>query len=209
MVQECRDNDLSGEAFNKMVAEMEKMETYASEMDDVGEFSARLATEGCFNNFSQYYGEVLAQAAKAETTGENGDVDDDALLKQALQAHEDAIKRLEQASDPDAIGNVAADNRELIPAIQKVIELGKSGVTYPVFLRQCIEQGLDRAMEGAGVQRNALEADLKWAEWSNHPLLRQAGRQVFLWRPRFVRVRTCSSEDRMEIRTRPCALESD
>jgi hypothetical protein len=170
MVQECRDKKCSGPSFDKMVAEMNKMETFAEDFNDMGAFSAKLMTEGCFNNFSTYYSQVLSEAAQAGSQSSGGSAgDEDAgFLKQTLAAYQDAINRYDQ--DVKSGIMKPKDAAALRQGVQAVIDLGKSGVTYPVFLRQMIEKGLDKAMEGSAVARDGLLSDLAWATFINYPL---------------------------------------
>ena len=56
---------------------------------------------------------------------------------------------------------------DIIPAIEELIALGKQeGMTLPKFLKIQIEQGLDKAAEGAGATRGGLEYSLGWAQAS-------------------------------------------
>ena len=74
------------------------------------------------------------------------------------------------AERPNAYNNVAEvaalDNSDdLIEPIQNLIDLGKQeGMTFPRFLRLQIEQGLDKAMEGAVTTRKGMEYSLSWAK---------------------------------------------
>jgi hypothetical protein len=170
MVQECRDKKLSGPAFDKIIAEMNKMEKYAAEMDDFAAFSAKLMTEGCFTNFSTAYSQVIADAAKASSGSQYksaGD-EDEGFLKQTLNAYQSALDRYDQEAKNGTMKPKTA--AALRAGVQAVIDLGKSGITYPVFLRQMIEKGLDKAMEGSAVLRDSLVTDLGWAKFYNLPL---------------------------------------
>lgn len=171
MAQECRDNNKSGESFDAMIATLDRMETLAQEMDDFAAYSAKLSTEGLFNEFSQHYGAVLAGGGGGATDPD--DYDDDALLQTTLNAYRDSVKQLEQAfADAAQRGsqdgsfdiNKIMDAGKLIQPVKDVIALGESGVNYPTFLRLMIEQGLDKAMEGSVTQRDGIVYDLEWAE---------------------------------------------
>lgn len=165
MVQECRDRKLSGPSFDKMAAELAKMEKYAQEIDDVAAFSAKLTTENCFLNFSTYYGEVLADASKQSTS--TGD-EDAGLLRQTLQAYTSALSSYDQQVSSGTMK--PAEAVVLKKAVQDVMDLGQSGVSYPVFLRQLIEKGLDRALEGSVAARQGLVTDLEWTTFANRSL---------------------------------------
>ena len=153
MLQDYKDKDLSGAHLDKMQAMMDRMETLATEMDDAGAFSTKLMTEGLFNDFSTAYGNLLAEEGQKKY-GSSGNYDDDKLLQQTLSAYESSLGNL----------NDHPDKEKIQASIQAVIDLGRSGVNYPTFLRSLIEKGLDKAMEGSVLSREALEKDIKWSE---------------------------------------------
>ena len=153
MMQECRDKDLSGEQFDKMSAAMNRMESLALEMDDVGTFSAKLTTEGLFTDFSTAYGELLAEEGRKKYSS-SGAYDDNKLLQQTLEAYKNSLLPL----------NDHPDKEKLQAPINEVIALGKSGINYPTFLRLLNEKGLEKAMEGSILGREALEKDIHWSE---------------------------------------------
>ena len=90
MMQECRDKKMSGKAFDTMSNTMNKMETFALEMDDLSAFTAKLTTEGLFTDFSTAYGEALAAEGQKKYAAA-GSYDDNALLQQTLQAYENSL----------------------------------------------------------------------------------------------------------------------
>ena len=152
MLQDCKEKKLDGDHFDKMQSVMDRMETLATEMDDAGAFSAKLMTEGLFNDFSTAYGNLLAEEGQKKYSS-NGAYDDDKLLQQTLSAYESSLGQLNDHPDKDRIQ----------ASIQAVIDLGRSGINYPTFLRLLIEKGLDKAMEGSVLSRDALEKDIQWS----------------------------------------------
>ncbi|MBC8487753.1 MAG: hypothetical protein H8D45_17120 [Bacteroidetes bacterium] len=160
MVKECKDKNLTGEAFDKMFETLQKMEQYAEEMNDFAAYSAKLTTEGLMNTFSQYYGEVLANAAKEEYKSEDSEISDEKLMENTLRAYEDFLKNLKGTEQGEKI----------IPAIEKVLELGRSGIPYPEFLIEMVIKGLDRALEGQVAMRDGIVEDLEWAKDSMLPV---------------------------------------
>lgn len=176
MVQECIDKNIQGESFDKMQEMMNRMEQLAEEMDDIGAYSIQLTTEGIFTDFSTYYGKALTEAASAGNS-EGADFDDKSLLQQNLDALKDSVKRIKEGKE-QAMQEAGQDahkidklleEEKLIKPIEELIALGESGVSYPVFLRLQIEKGLDKAMEGAVVARDALLYDVDWAKASMMP----------------------------------------
>ncbi len=174
MAKDCQGKDAAGEAFDKMIAALQRMEELGQEMDDFSAYSAKITTEGLQMKFSTFYGQVLGELNKPSSKSDNGAYDDKALLNQALDAYRDAIKRLRQgkqealdiARDDITKNEIEAldKNELLIKPIEEVIKLGESGINFPTFLRLMIEKGLDKAMEGSVATREALEYDLGWAK---------------------------------------------
>jgi hypothetical protein len=171
LAAECRAKQMTGPAIEAMNAELARMERYAAEMSDFPAFSARLMQEGCFNNFSQHYSKALADEARAKAQaggggGDGGDPDA-GLLAQTLSAYQGALDRYQAEL---AAGRMKArDATELGRAVQAILDLGRSGISYPVFLRTLVEKGLDRALEGSVLVRDGLLFDLEWAEFGNLP----------------------------------------
>lgn len=77
------------------------------------------------------------------------------------------IARAPAAYDNTAEVEALDTTGDIIQAIEALVALGEQeGMTLPRFLRLQIEQGLDKAMEGAVSTRKALEYELGWAEAS-------------------------------------------
>ena len=146
---------------------MARMEQLAIELDDPGEFSVKLTTEQLFMEFSTAYGEVLSELAKKEYSGDEGD---EKLLQQILAAYENSIKSLQGAAKSELI----------IPAIQEVIDLGRSGISYPVFLRICEEKGLNKAMDGSVITREVILLDIQMATLFEWPLELQKANELLV-----------------------------
>ena len=175
MANDCTEQGHSGEAYDKMMAALNRMEQLGNEMDDFMEFNAKMASEGLQMNFSTAYGEVLSNAAGAEQKGNTEDYDDNALLVQSVNALKDAVQRLKD-SETDMIAEAQkgynndsdkkmaenevltlSKNKQLIKPIEDLIALGESGINFPTFLRVQIEKGLDKAMEGSASLREGIE----------------------------------------------------
>jgi len=167
MLQECKDKNMNNEAFDKMSAAMDRMEALALEMDDLGAFSAKLTTEGLFTEFSTAYGALLAEEGQKKY-GSSGTYDDDKLLQQTVSAYENSLAQL----------NDHPDKEKLQAPIQNVVDLGRSGVNYPTFLRLLIEKGLDKAMEGSVISREALLKDIQWAAEMILPVYEKRNRAI-------------------------------
>lgn len=166
MLKDCRDKRLSGEDFNQMEMALARMEELGQEMSDLGAYSGQMMQEGLFIKFSDHYGKSLLAAAQQQSTVSPGVYDestDKALLRQTISAYKDAIQRSQDNKEQTKkmLGSSAADadvllkDKTIIDSIEKVTSLGESGISYPAFLSEMIKQGLDKAMEGAIVSREA------------------------------------------------------
>jgi len=178
MANNCTEQGHSGEAYDKMMAALNRMEQLGNELDDFMEFNAKMTAEGLQMTFSTAYGEVLSNAAGTGQKTNPEDYDDNALLVQSVNALKDAVQRLKD-SEKEAIAearknaantkkaNIAENeilslskNHQLIKAIEDIIALGESGINFPTFLRLQTEKGLDKAMEGSGAVREGAVYDL-------------------------------------------------
>ncbi|MBX7058684.1 MAG: hypothetical protein K1X75_11520 [Leptospirales bacterium] len=163
MARDVAARKLSGPAVDDMNAVLAEMERLAKEMDDIISYTTKLTTEDLFVKFSNAYSKALAAAAQSQGQA----TDDDSLLKQSLGAYENSYNTLK--SDPK--------NQHLLPPLQKLLALGKSGVSYPVFLRKAEEQGLFAEMN-AGSPGPNIEFELHCAEVMGYPLEVEMKRKI-------------------------------
>lgn len=147
MVKDVEDQKLTGEAVSNMSRILQTMERLAQEMSDLASYSTKLSTDNLYLDFSNNYSKALAAAAASKTSGKMQD--DAALLKQTVSQYEIRLKMLKK--DPESL--------DLWPPLEKVIQIGKSGVSYPIFLKTCEEQGLFETIN-AGNPRPVIEFDL-------------------------------------------------
>lgn len=156
MMKEVDDKGLTGPDVEEMRNQLGHMERLAQEMSDIAAYSGKLAQDMTFQKFSDAYGRALSGAAQAQAGGgSDGD-----LLAQTLSAYEDALGRYRQ-------GQAGEEGAMLIEPLERVIALGRSGVSYPVFLQKLEEQGLSRVLEGAApLVRSGSEKSLAFAEQS-------------------------------------------
>ena len=168
MVADCKAKELSGEAFDKMCSIMNEMEQLAEEMNDFAAFSAKLTTGGYFVNFSNEYGKALSAAATGQYAQPSAGYDDNALLQQTLKAYEESLHNFKDHKDKET----------LTKAVQDVIDLGRTGINYPTFLRLMIEQGLDKAMEGTILSRKYLLADVEFYDQLIYPPMQRRSKAI-------------------------------
>ncbi len=129
MSQELKDKGIDTPDAKAAHDVLQKMEDLAQEMDDMTAYSTKLGVDGLFTDFSNAYGKALAAGA-AESS--SGDQSDDQLMATTLKAYEDALNTLKE--------NPA--NAHIVPTVQRVVDLGKSGMSYPLFLKACEEEGV-------------------------------------------------------------------
>ncbi len=157
MYQDLLDKKAGGEAFEKLKAILDRMEQLAIEMDDLSAFSAKLTTEGLFVNFSNLYSEIYG-AIMSKQYSEN--TSDEQLLEQTLNAYEESLSGY--AKEPR--------QKPLYNIMKEIIDLGRSGISYPVFLRICEEKGLYKLLEGVEVTRNGLMEEKTFNEIFSLPV---------------------------------------
>ncbi len=129
MGEELKNKKLKGEPVDKFFEVLNEMEQLALDLDDIVELSTKMATKGHFVNASNWYSKALMSTSGS---GENDNYSDETLLKNSLAAYENSLDKLKK--DPK--------NAHIVPCVQKVIDMGKSGISFPVFLRKCEEEGV-------------------------------------------------------------------
>ncbi|MDX6278868.1 MAG: hypothetical protein QOJ72_2996 [Nocardioidaceae bacterium] len=135
----ARANGSTGPDVDEMAAALADMETLATQLNDVGEYSTKLAGGGYYQRFTDAYTRVMTAAAGGGTTGAPATIPEDAtLLAQSLQAYESSLEHL----------RTMPDQGEAVDVLERLLAIGRSGVTYPVFLRQVDEAGLNEALAG-------------------------------------------------------------
>lgn len=154
MMAEIEAKKLTGPAVDEMRAAMDRMESLAVEMDDFAAYSGLLAQEQVFLKFGDAYGRALSAAAASSSSAAPTDEE---LMAQTLKAYEDTAASYER-------GEGGEEAALLLPSMRRILEIGRSGVSYPVFLRKMEEEGLTRALAGAApMARAGLEKDLVFA----------------------------------------------
>lgn len=155
LMRDVETKKLAGADVDLMRETLARMEHLATTTDDFATYSGLLMQEGLFMKFSDAYGRALAAAA-SPSGGEAPS--DESLLAQSLKSYEDALATYER-------GDAGEDARALIPHVKRIVEIGRSGVSYPVFLRMMEEEGLTRVLEGAApVARAGLVKTLDFAK---------------------------------------------
>ncbi|MCB1170213.1 MAG: hypothetical protein KDK25_07760 [Leptospiraceae bacterium] len=127
MARELKEAGNESEDAQQCQSILQKMESLALEMDDLGAYSTKLSVEGLFTEFSTAYGRALAQNPSVD-----GNSGDDQLMANTLKSYEEALDRLKD--DPS--------HAHVVPALQAVVDRARSGLSYPLFLKECEEKGL-------------------------------------------------------------------
>jgi hypothetical protein len=139
MMADVDGKGLQGPAVDEMREHMQTMERLAQEMSDIAAFSGQLAQLGTFQKFSDAYGRALAQAAASSQSAQPSD---DEMFQNTLRAYRDTLASYQR-------GEAGDDGKRLIPYLERMVAIGESGISYPVFLRKIEEEGLSRVLEGA------------------------------------------------------------
>lgn len=157
MYREISEKGVESDSFKAMGDALQRMEALVMETDDIVDFTAKLTTENLFIQFSNAYSETMAAMMKGEYSGNDGD---EILLEKTLEAYETSINNLE-----------GVPNYELLKApIEELIKLGRSGISYPVFLRTAEEKGLNQLLDGDMVVRDSIIMNKTFAEFMHLPL---------------------------------------
>lgn len=131
-----------------------------------------MVTENLMDNFSNYYSQVLAEGA-ASSSGAEGGYDDQALLKQNVEALKSSVQEIKSAyeraiqesSDNPIEVEVLMNPDDIVAGVQQLIDLGEQeGMTYPRFLKTQIEKGLDKVADGGTTNKKTLEYELNFAK---------------------------------------------
>ncbi len=158
MMQEVDGKGLTGPDVDEMRAQLGYMEQLAQEVSDIAVYSGKLAQENTFQRFSDAYSKALSNAARAEAGGSGGMPSDEKMLADGLAAMQSAL-------DTYRSGQAGEEGKLLIPVVERIVEIGQSGVSYPVYLRMLEEEGLNRKLEGsADATRAGLTKDLSFAQ---------------------------------------------
>ena len=178
MMQEVEAKGLSGPPVEAMRAALGRMEALGQEHHDLSAFQGQVMQEDLFASFSDAYGKALAAAARPASAegggggaGEASDpaAEDAQLLENTLAAYEQALAQ-HRGTEQEAL---------FAPALEKVIALGRSGVSYPVFLRRLEEEGLSDALNAPVATREALAAEVRFAcDAHDPPRLEEALEQL-------------------------------
>jgi hypothetical protein len=187
MAKEIQDKGLSGEAVDRMINALQRMEQLGQDESDIMAFTGKMTSEGLQMEFSNAYGQALSAEAQS-AQGNPEEYDDAALLKQSVDALKNAVIELKRAKDEQIAEaskhakdktarevaqneiEVLNNNDVIIEAIEELIKFGESGVNLPTFLRVQMEKGMDKAMEGSTVVKDGLVYSRGWAEASRiHP----------------------------------------
>ena len=185
MLNDLEQKKSQGPGMEKLRALMARMEACASETDDVTTFSTRLATEGLYNDFSTAYTEVMTEAARKDYEAEGGE---EKMMRQTLEAYESSLQQAEGKPYMDSI----------CVTLREMIALGKSGVSYPVFLRTAEEKGLNDILQGAAVIREVLLTELELAKLLHAPLLLAKAEEILSQFDRLASVSPAGRPDSFE-----------
>ncbi len=164
MMRDVNSRGLKGPDVDAMAATLAEMESLAQTLSDFTTFSGQLTQRQLFSKFSDAYSRALAAAA-APVAGEKPS--DDSLMATTLRVWEETLQRYES-------GAAGEDMKRMVPAVRKIVDLGRSGVSFPVFLRVIEEQGMQEVVSGAKtVFRDGMESSLAFSRacWARHDIL--------------------------------------
>ncbi|MBU1068421.1 hypothetical protein KJ975_02540 [Myxococcota bacterium] len=173
MMRDVGSRGLTGPDVDAMGAALGEMEALAQSLDDFTTFSGQLTQRQLFSKFSDAYSRALVAAA-APRPGEKPS--DDSLMETTLRAYEQVLQTYES-------GGAGEGMKKMAPAVRELVELGRSGISFPVFLRLVEERGMADLLSGAKtVAREGLLESLAFsrAGWAHYDIL-QHQREVELY----------------------------
>ena len=153
MMKDVEAKGLTGEDVDQMRAQLTFMEQLAQQVDDIATYTGKLAQENTFQKFSDAYSRALSSAAKASAKGQS----DEEMMASTMGAYE-------QAAQTYRSGDAGETGALLLPFMEQILAIGRSGLSFPVFLRTLEERGLNRVLDGAapavvdGSQRRSIES---------------------------------------------------
>ena len=152
LLTDAQGKGMTGDDVEEMAAALAAMDALAASMNDVSEFSMKLANDGYYTRFTDAYTRAMLAAAGGSAAGAPQTIpDDETLLAQSLQAYEGSLTQL----------RAMAGQEVAIVALERILTIGRSGVAYPAFLRQVEEEGLNEVIAGTITPSRAqLEAEL-------------------------------------------------
>lgn len=156
------EHDGAGDAAPDDIAEarsvLDQMEAIGADCADLGEFSQVLSRDGWWQRFTDPYTRALVAAGEQKYGGGSGaggeatatGPDDATMLANMITAFETSIDALRGTPDEATI----------VPVLQEVVQLGRSGLSFPMFLRELVIRGIDQQVLSLTVQRHHLAADV-------------------------------------------------
>lgn len=124
LLAQVRAQGSNGADVDEMATALGDMEALATQLSDVTEFSTTLANGGYYTRFTDAYTRVMTSGPTMAAMP-----DDATLLAQTLAAYEGS------AAPPELL--------------ERILAIGRSGVSYPVFLRRLEEEGLNDVLAGS------------------------------------------------------------
>jgi hypothetical protein len=122
-------------------AALDHMEALAEGCVDVGAWSTQLAVQNLWATFTEPFTRALGAAGAARYGGHDGALpDDETMLARTVGAYEAAIG---QSGGPGAA--------HIDAVLAEVVELGRSGLSYPRFLFELEVRGLTQVLAGLTV----------------------------------------------------------
>ncbi len=173
MLNDVDSKGITGPDVDTMRSTLSLMESLALSCNDIMELNGQLAQQQLYMKFSDAYSRALSADAQERTEREG--TDDATLLANHLSAIEDTRARYES-------GEVGEEIKHHIPILDEILQLGRSGLSYPLFLTELEKRGLNHLLEGAvPVARAGILKDLEvsrnnWVYYSieaNERLLEQ------------------------------------
>lgn len=168
ILDDMKNRNITGKYYDEAEKHYNRILELIETSSDINEFYAKMNDENLAGKISDAYTRALTE--QSENGNQGGIYDDDTLMKMYVNTLHESVKAMRQsfeetmknANETDRM-RIMVDNNpeELIKGVERLIALSEEpGMTYPVFLRLQIEQGLDD-FNASSITRKVIETELE------------------------------------------------
>lgn len=201
--EQCANANTNDPNFIELKKCWDRLNEITNTAANIEEWQNYIYSERILEKFGEYYTAVIMNNLTTPKNQYNNEIDyfseeyDKKLLNQSLQALENALTEIDRSIKEAQISIINQNqdtdigkailrvfNTDMLKltstkkAISKLIQIGKNAETYPGFLFEQMELGLDKAMQGIAIVEEVYTDELTVNELQNHsPLLISKSRE--------------------------------
>lgn len=155
------------ENFKEVVQMIKHIEELAEKHSDFVAFYADLEKESLLHNISKMIANTVGAQISSQSESTQTNSSDEAMIANFINNYEASLQQLKSTSEklePNA-RHKFVDVLPVLRALEENISLAKTpGITSPKIFATQIEKGLDKALEGQSMKRDAFEFYVKFNE---------------------------------------------